>query len=225
MKKRIISVAAMIGFLFILCVVATKSSQIQTSDTRTTNITYAEPKPEIIQEIQLYNEEILIENEISNMQKEFDEIESISNNKDWYVAYKEIVEKYSYILDPPESVYDYYTDDEIYLIQRMVETECYQQDFESKVMVANVAFNRHESGLFGESMTDVITNKNQFAYGRKIISEDTVLAVEFAYEIVDLTNGCIGFRSGVKKDTWNGWKRSFTDENSGHHFYKIVEEE
>ena len=224
MKKRILSVVAVIGFTFILYKVATQTSEFQTFETKGINVTYAKLEPEIVEEIQLYNEDIFIEKTISDMQKEMDEIESISSNGDWFIAYKEVVEKYSSVLAPPETVYDYYSEDEIYLIQRIVETECYQQNFESKVMVANVAFNRHESGLFGESMTDVITNKNQFAYGRKVISQDTILAVEFAYEIVDLVNGCIGFRSDKKTNNWNGWVYSFTDENSGHYFYKIEEE-
>ena len=224
MKKRILSVATVIGFTFILYMVATQTSEIETFETRSINVTYVKLEPEIIEETQLYNEDIFVEEVTSNMQKELDEIESISNNIDWFIAYKEVVEKYSSVLAPPETVYDYYTEDEIYLIQRMVETECYQQNFESKVMVANVAFNRHKCGLFGDTMEEIITNKNQFAYWRKDISEDTVLAIEFAYEIVDLTNNCVGFNSNPKKEKWNGWTCLFTDAYSGHHFY-IIEEE
>lgn len=160
---------------------------------------------------------------ILSMQKEMDDIATIKDEKEWFLYYLEIIDKYSYIIDPPETIYDYYTEDEIYLIQRTVETECYDQDFESKVNVANVILNRYESDNsgFGCSIEEIITKSNQFAYGRKEISEDTIVAVEYAFSIKDTTDGCIAFRSNKRPDVWYGWEYQFTDE-AGHHFYKEV---
>lgn len=187
-------------------------------------LSLSEMKEEIIsvEEIQKLDE---IDLTIAEMRRDMDQIESISTNMEWFIAYKNVVNKYSYILDPPETVYDYFTDEEIYLIQRAVETECYEQDFDSKCHVANVIFNRinDPQKTFGISVYEVITSPNQFAYGRIIISDDTKLAVEYAFEITDTTNGCIGFHSNDKTNTFNGWDYVFTDEVN-HHFYKMKED-
>lgn len=140
--------------------------------------------------------------------------------EDWFKSYKVIIKKYAYLFDVPETIYDYYSDDEIYLMQRVVETECYGQDFISKCNVASVVLNRINSGnIFGNTVCEVITKPNQFAYDRENISESTCLAVEYAFEIADTTRGCIAFRSDKKVDSWYGWEYVFTDE-AGHHFYK-----
>ena len=148
---------------------------------------------------------------------------SAENNLEWFIAYKEIFSNYSSeIFDKPETIYDYFTEEEIYLIQRAVETECYQAGFDAKCNVASVILNRYYSGLFGETIKDIITSPKQFAYGRKKITEDTILAVEYAFEIEDPTNGAIGFHSNKKTKTFNGWEYVMTDQ-VGHHFYKIKE--
>ena len=168
------------------------------------------------------SEQNKFEQAVKDMQLDMDQIEDItSSTMDWYIAYKNVIDKYTEIIDPPETVYDYFTDDEIYLIQRTVETECYDQDFDSKCNVASVIFNRieDENKRFGDSVYEVITTPNQFSYSRKNISENTILAVEYSFEILDTTHGCIGFHSNKKTKTFNGWKYSFTD-NIGHHFYK-----
>lgn len=154
-------------------------------------------------------------------QLDLDLIEEIPSNMEWYISYKYVMSKYSYILDTPKTIYDYYTDDEIYLIQRTVETECFGQDFNSKCNVANVIFNRinDPNKRFGHSVTEVITSPNQFAYRRKNISEVTKLAVEYAFEIVDNTNGCLAFHSNNKTNKFCGLTYAFTD-SIGHHFYK-----
>ena len=155
---------------------------------------------------------------IQEMQEEMKEIESIEDNKEWFLAYKDIAFKYAKWIDPPETIYDYFTEDEVRLICRVVETETYQCDLDSKVNVANVVLNRIESGEFGETVEDVITADNQFAYGRKSITEDTILAVMYAYEIIDTTNGALYFHSNDTTDTFCGKTYIFTD-SVGHNFY------
>lgn len=163
-----------------------------------------------------------IEDIIQEMQGKMYDIGAIEDKEQWFIAYKSIVEEYEDVLDPPLTIYDYYTDEEIYLIQRAVETECYDQDFISKVNVANVVINRINNGSFGDTIEEVITKENQFAYGRKVISESTILAIEYALQIEDTTNGCIAFRSDYCPEEWYGWEYVFTD-SSGHYFYREKE--
>lgn len=164
-----------------------------------------------------------IELVIQEAQQKMYDISTIKNEEQWFIAYKKIIEEYRDVIDPPLTIYDYLTDEEIYLIQRTVETECYDQDFMSKCNVASVVMNRIEiGGEFGNTIEEIITKENQFAYWRKDITESTVLAVEYAYQIEDTTDGCIAFRSDKKLDEWYGWGYAFTDQ-CGHHFYRRKE--
>lgn len=151
--------------------------------------------------------------------KVFDLQESIEDQKEWFIQYKILLEDYSEWIDPPERIEDEYTSDEIYLIQRVVETETYDSDFLSKVNVANVIFNRIYNSKFPNNVSDVITAHNQFSYHKKEISYDTELAVEYAYMIKDTTNGALYFKSGKKSSSFNGASYVFED-TAGHYFYK-----
>ena len=174
-------------------------------------------------EQQMYlSSDVPVEVAINSMNMELELVNIIQDKKEWYIAYKSVIEKYKGIIDPPETIYDYYSYDEINLMLRCIETETYQSDFLSKVNVANVILNRLECEEFSTSVYDVITDENQFAYGREIISEDTVLALEYAFEIEDSTQGSIGFHSNSPCSTFNGWEYVFTD-NAGHSFYKLSE--
>ena len=148
-----------------------------------------------------------------------EELEITLDKQEWYFKYKDFIEIYKDYFGEPETIYDVYTPEEIYLIQRTVETECFDASFESKANVASVILNRIEFGGFGKNITEVITKKNQFAYWRKDISDSTILAIEFAYEIGDTTNGCVAFRSDKQPQKWYGWEYQFSD-NAVHHFYK-----
>ena len=161
---------------------------------------------------------------IQEAQGKIYDISVIEDKEQWFIAYKKIIEEYRGVIDPPLTIYDYFTKEEIYLIQRVVETECYDQDFMSKCNAASVVMNRIEiGGEFGDTVEEVITKKNQFAYWRKDITESTILAVEYAFQIEDTTNGCIAFRSDEKPDEWYGWEYAFIDD-AGHHFYREKEE-
>lgn len=154
--------------------------------------------------------------EVLEKQKELD---SITDNKERFLAYKALIAEYSEWVDPPETIYDVYTEDEIYLMQRCIETETFEQSFDSKVNVANVILNRIEDGRFGNSANEIITSPKQFAFGRKNISEDTKLALEYAYMFVDTTDGALYFHSLSYRPKFSGANYIFTDD-AGHHFYK-----
>lgn len=116
------------------------------------------------------------------------------------------------------SVYSNFTPEEIYLIQRCVETETFQADIDSKTNVASVIFNRYKDGRFGESITEIITTAYQFAYHRTEISEETIEAIERAWDN-DTTYGALYFHSNPKTDTFCGANFIFQD-SVGHNFYK-----
>ena len=141
------------------------------------------------------------------------------NPKEYYEEYMQVVICYSDEIDPPETIYNYYTDEEVYLIQKCVETEAHDADFISKVNVANVILNRIESDRFPNTVQEVITSPKQFAYGRDEIANDTKEAVEFAFMFEDTTNGALFFQSVAPFEKFNGASYIFTDD-IGHHFYK-----
>ena len=115
---------------------------------------------------------------------------------------------------------DIYSEEEILLIYSVIETETYGADIESKTNVACVILNRinHPTNRFGDSVKDVITSPNQFAYFRKNISDTTIQALENAFAC-DTTQGALFFKSGKKTKTFNQATYIFTD-TVGHHFYK-----
>ena len=182
-------------------------------------------------ELETANEELVEaimtarENAINNKYEEILRLQTIietikdDNKEIWFILYKTMQEEYNDYLDQSESVYDYFTEEQIAIMQRCIETETYQCSFEAKVNVACVILNRVEHEQFPTDPIEIITGKNQFAYSRGDITEDTILALEYAFSIEDTTDGCIAFRSDCSPDTWNGWEKQFTDE-SGHTFYK-----
>lgn len=169
--------------------------------------------------------EIIDENIINKMslQEKVLSINASKGTKEWFICYLEIIEEYD---NPYRSdLYDFFTEEEICLIERTIETECYEQDFISRVNVANVILNRYWDGSFGKTIEEIITSQNQFCYGRTEITEDTKLALQYAFLIEDTTGGSIAFRSDCCPESWCGWEYLFTDD-AGHSFYiKIKGEE
>lgn len=214
--KKIISVLILLFMIVSLVIPISNISSQHKNDVvepvLLSDITYEIVFEEVIEEPDQY--EIVIQ----EMQEKMSEIESIEDNKEWFLAYKDIVFEYAELIDPPETVFDYFTEYEVNLICRVVETETYQCDFDSKVNVANVVLNRIESGDFGDTVEEVITTECQFAYGRNVITEDTILAVMYAFEMIDTTNGALFFHSNEKTDTFCGRDYIFSDD-AVHHFY------
>ena len=175
-----------------------------------------EPEP-VVEE----PEPVLIEGPLtreSMMFAEFEQLSQIENKKDWYLCYKGFLEDYPEF-DRGSTLYDRYTDEEIYIMQRVIETEVYGKDFDAKANVASVILNRIEGdNNFPNDAMKVCTSPGQFVYSRKQISEDTKLALEYAAEIEDTTNGALYFNSMAPMDSWNGRTRIFTD-HVGHSFY------
>lgn len=125
------------------------------------------------------------------------------NLEGWYIEYKSILDEYSKFIDKPETIYDYFTEEEINILHRIVEAECEGLEFQKKVNVANVIFNRIEDNRFPNNVKDVIFQKNpiQFSpikdgrYYKVELQEDTILAIEYAFMFPDTTNGSIYFEA------------------------------
>lgn len=48
---------------------------------------------------------------VEKMNQSMTEIESIEDKKEWFISYKSIVDEYSYIIDPSETIYDCFTEE------------------------------------------------------------------------------------------------------------------
>jgi len=169
------------------------------------------------------NEHMLTLFSITNQERFEIAVNKIDDNLstyDWFLEYKKIYDEYSIYEDVelPRTIYDDFTKEEIEIMFRCVETEVFQADFDSKVNVASVIFNRLKHNRFPNDVITVITTPRQFAYFRTEIEESSKLALEYAYIFGDTTGGCISFRSDIAPETWYGWKYQFTDKE-GHNFY------
>jgi len=113
-----------------------------------------------------------------------------------------------------------YTTEELDLIYRVVETETYTADVESKSHVASVVFNmlNDPEQRFGKSVKSVIKARGRFAYVRKRISPSTKEAVHKAF-LKNTAPDCYAFHSGRRTSSFAGYVYSFTDK-VGHHFYE-----
>lgn len=143
--------------------------------------------------------------------------------KEWYLDYKSIFTKYDLFIDKPETIYDYYTEKELDLLFRVVQAEVGDEySFEQKCNVASIILNRIENKEFGDGMFGVLT-EDQFttiANGRYLeveVSEDTILACEFSFEIDDTTDGCLFFDSNGTLDY------DLVDNDGAHNLYRLKE--
>lgn len=218
MKKNFI-VSVITSFL-IGCIGGCISTIIENSKEETVIIKELEPIHIETKIVEVVEEQPTIE-EVASQEyiTKMEELKTTEDKKQWFIEYKDLIFKYYKYLDPPETVFDVFSEEEVQLIFRVVETETYDQDFMSKANVASVVFNRFYSGDFGDTITEVITTENQFAYGRKCITEDTILAVMYAFEIEDTTNEALFFHSNEKTEMFCGAEYIFTD-MAGHHFFK-----
>lgn len=139
-----------------------------------------------------------------------------TNREEWFHGYNIMIENWE---DQPLHITDVYSDEELKYLYRAVETETFGAGFLPKANVANVILNRTEDERWGDTIKEVVTSPNQFCYGRQNISQETIQACAYAFEIEDTTEGALFFHSGGKTNTFNGASYMFTDE-AGHHFYQ-----
>lgn len=173
-------------------------------------------------------EKLFYESTIARMNKDLDAIEKYkeSNKYQWFKSYKQIASNYSNILDPPETIYDVFSKEELDLLFRVVHAEIGDEwSFEQKVNVASVIFNRVESDYFGDSLTTVLI-PSQFATisngsYHNTPSEKTIAACEYAYEIENTVGDCLYFDSNGALAKYGKLKWEFND--GAHSFYSQKE--
>lgn len=158
-------------------------------------------------------------------QELFNDLETIDQDylEEWFLSYVELCDTYDTYKLKRETIDSIYSEEEIILMERVIETEVHGGTFIQKVNVANVLLNRfqyYESFRYLD-MVEVITDKNQFCYNKVSITDETKNALNFAFEIKDTTNKAIAFRSDKNPKEWNNWEYSFYD--GAHYFYKKKE--
>ena len=169
-------------------------------------------------EIDYTPEKVQLELELNRQLEELDQIEDMY---EWFKKYKELREEFSSIFEEEsehEQITDVYSEEEIYYIERLVETETHGCSFEAHVNVANVVFNRVDHEKFPDTPIGVVTSPSQFCYGATKITESVKLAVEYAFMFPDTTHGAIYFHSGHKTKTFCR-KPLIHEDDAGHYFY------
>lgn len=227
--KRIISliIVLFIVTLSILPITTNNDKTIETKAVSISDITYKIP----VIEAKLIIEEPVVdlyEIAIQEMQADMTEINKITNEKEWFIAYKDVIDKYSHIIAPTETIYDYFTEEELDLLFRVVQAEVGDEwEFMHKVNVANVIFNRLHSDERDFAKQDTLSKvlcEKQFCtirdgrYMNVEVSELTILACEYAFLFEDTTEGALFF------DNNRSLKYQYIDNDGAHNFYKIGEE-
>ena len=193
MKKKILTI---LGIALIILVTILVCLIIDISNDKTINnsttITYEKIPVEKEDPIEVITREM--NTKVAN-------ISHIEDKEKWFVGYKEIINEYDWILDPPETIYDVFTGEELELLYGVVQAEVGDEwSFENKVRVANVIFNRLENEKFGNSLGEVLI-ADEFCtvrtgrYRKVEVSNTTILACEYAFMVEDLTNGSVYFES------------------------------
>lgn len=163
-------------------------------------------------------------------QEEINDLQCISDRKEFYIAYKELESEYVGQVDPPETIWDCFTEEEIVLIQKVIEGEATAGNFDDKTHVASVILNRLYNETFPDNITDVIYEDSAFSciedgrYNKVEITEDTIMALDYVFIFGDTTGGCYWFdnRSDIKTWAKRNTKFVFKDE-LGHSFYTYKE--
>lgn len=138
------------------------------------------------------------------------------------ISYLSLIED---LEDPPETIYNYFTHEELSNLFSIVQIEAEEGGFIERANVASVIFNRLNTNHMGATTINDVLMRGGFSsiYSPKFqtmeISEETILACQYAFMLEDTTNGCIYFESceGLAFDSFADYM--FTDE-IGHKFYK-----
>ena len=150
------------------------------------------------------------------------ELETVTDKYAWYMEFEELMSNCN---DPMESIYDYYSDEELILLFRVVEAEVGDLGgFDERCNVASVIFNRLSEWHPDGNLFDVLTKK-QFStisngrYQKVEVSEETIAACEFVFRFGDTTNGALFFESG-SNNVHDAYATYIFRDAAGHKFYK-----
>lgn len=228
MKKRIIAILLL--SVMMVCLITPFISNLEQNNllinTVVLNVTknipnkkavvVENPKLDIQRKLNNY-----IDSEIEKMNSELNIIELIKDKKEWFIAYKKLINCYSSVLDSPETIYDYYTAEELDLLFRVMQAEAGDEySFEAKVNVASIIFNRLMSDKYSGNMFAVLV-EDQFQsiedgrYKEVVVSENTILACEYAFTVENTGQGCLFF------DSNNTLKYNYVFSDEAHNFYSL----
>lgn len=149
------------------------------------------------------------------------ELETTDDKYQWYLEFQDMISDWE---DIPEEIYDYYNDEDLIKMFRVVEAEVSGHGFDEKCNVASVILNRVNDGRFGDSLGDILV-ASQFAtisdgrYKKVEVSDETIAACEFVFQFGDTTNGALFFEAGYSNIHDSYAKYIFTDDAT-HKFYK-----
>lgn len=159
------------------------------------------------------------ENRAKTYFKKMEYLDKIKTDSvEWLEVYEAVNKEYDDITDELSTLENTYTDEEIQYLYRCVETETCGSDIASRSHVAKVIMNRVNDERFPNTITDVVTQPNQFCYSKTNISEETKAACKFAVAFPNDADDCLWFHSGKQTTTFSGGKFVFQD-SCGHNFY------
>lgn len=185
-----------------------------TEEIQQEEIIIAEPECEIELEIE---PEIKPETPEEILEKELSELDKIKDNKlEYLIEYKEIWERYLDSFSRPVTIYDVFTEEEIYLMCRCIQTETNGAPFDAKVNVAVVILNRLDSDLYPNKVSEVIV-PGQFAFWRTEFEDNTLPALEYAYLFgVEKIKDALYFQSAGDYETFCKREQKYYD---GYHWF------
>jgi hypothetical protein len=215
MKRKIIDVLIFICvviFIYVLAFILTIALTEEAPKKEPVQVVYEEYSIEpIVYEVQT------VINPRDLYLERLDEVNDIQDSLEWFKAYKALNEEFA-DYGEIEWIDDVFSEDEIYLLERVVESECHGADFDSKTHVAAVVLARLENERFPDTLTEVIMQPNQFYVSKTEIDEETKLAVEYAFCVATAADDCLWFHSMTKQEKFSGGDYVFSD--NCHHFYK-----
>ena len=112
-----------------------------------------------------------------------------------------------------------YTQDDLFLMARVIESEAGGEPFEGQLAVATVIMNRVASPLFPDILCDVLLQEYQFARPAKTVSHSCFNAALFALNGYRALPQNVDMFQRAKTDEWYG--REWHDKIGRHNFYAI----
>lgn len=220
MKKRIIAVILLALMLVsLIAPILAKESNKHEPEIKEVPLVFVTAKPEK-QEIEIIETKSLDEIAMDSFYDEMESLSDITDKREWFIKYKAITEKYADIVDPPESIYDCFTEEELDLLFKVVQAEIGDSDdFIQKVNVASVIFNRLEHERFPDTLEEILVH-DQFSsisdgrYEEVTVTEDTILSCEYSFMIREIENDVLFF------DSNNSLNYKFTFNDGMHNFYQ-----
>ena len=117
MKKRI---TAIILLTFMLASLVSpflvKASENNESEIKEVQLVFVTEKPVTTETKEIIDTKSLEQIMMDGFYDEMESLSDIEDKREWFIRYKCIIEKYAEIVDPPETIYDYFDEEELDLL-------------------------------------------------------------------------------------------------------------